>query len=630
MHSCFPYTRFGSNVLVAGLCCLVVACSAREMDAPPLMDCRATPGATHCIGATALICASDGTVGSFVDCAAAGQLCVDGVGCAVCTPNAGACSGNVATRCRADGSGFDEVATCDGAAGEVCNPHSGACENPCAVAEASHSYIGCEYWPVMTLNSLLSQQDLFPFAVVIANPNPYAANITVSQGANSWTSTVAPGGLDVMELPWNEELRNGSNEFGTGSVIVPDGAFHLTSSVPVAAYQFNPLDFRTPSYCGGSASCAYSYTNDASLLLPAHVLTGNYTVVAYGGQRSEVWADGSSPEHVVNAPSMFAVTAAEDAVSVEVTFAAHAVVTPTDITEPGHPQFFAPGDTGTFLLNGGDVLEIISDAPTSCPAGSPRDETTIDGQPASYVYCDVGRDYDLTGSVIRATGRVQVTSGHDCAQVPFDKRRCDHLEETLYPEDTWGHNAIVSVTEPLRSEPNLIRVISGGDNNTVTFDPATVHGPVTLQHGEFLEFVTSADVAVAGSEPILVAQYMVSQQYAGFGTTEDGAPGDPSLSLAIPTEQFLNGYTFLAPESFDDNYVNVTAQTGTVVTLDGVQVEGFVAVGASGLGVAKVAIDGGTHSIVGTGPFGIVVYGYAAHTSYMYPGGLNLNPINLL
>ena len=51
----------------------------------------------------------------------------------------------------------------------------------------------------------------------------------------------------------------------------------------------------------------------------------------------------------------------------------------------------------------------------------------------------------------------------------------------------------------------------------------------------------------------------------------------------------------------------------------------FTAIGNTGYAVARVPVAGGTHHIVGPEPFGVVVYGYAAYTSYMYPGGLDLN-----
>lgn len=57
---------------------------------------------------------------------------------------------------------------------------------------------------------------------------------------------------------------------------------------------------------------------------------------------------------------------------------------------------------------------------------------------------------------------------------------------------------------------------------------------------------------------------------------------------------------------------------GTVVT------QGFTPIGSTGYGVARVPLSTGSHTMTGTSPFGLQVYRYAAHTSYLYPGGLDL------
>jgi hypothetical protein len=36
------------------------------------------------------------------------------------------------------------------------------------------------------------------------------------------------------------------------------------------------------------------------------------------------------------------------------------------------------------------------------------------------------------------------------------------------------------------------------------------------------------------------------------------------------------------------------------------------------------------HTNTSSQPFGIMVYGHASYTSYMYPGGLDLNIINIV
>ena len=111
-----------------------------------------------------------------------------------------------------------------------------------------------------------------------------------------------------------------------------------------------------------------------------------------------------------------------------------------------------------------------------------------------------------------------------------------------------------------------MRVLSAADNNHITFDPDSVSPPVTLGAGQWTEIgPVSKDFRVTADNKILVAQFMV-----GANTKSPPAPGgDPSESIAIPSEQFRSAYTFYAPTSYTSNYVNVVAPTGSTVTLDG-------------------------------------------------------------
>jgi len=93
--------------------------------------------------------------------------------------------------------------------------------------------------------------------------------------------------------------------------------------------------------------------------------------------------------------------------------------------------------------------------------------------------------------------------------------------------------------------------------------PATT----TLQRGKFIEFETTTDFEVTGDGPFLLAQFMVGQGYSN-PTPQTGAPGDPSLALAVPVEQYRTSYLFLAPETFQQSYVNVIAPLGATVKLD--------------------------------------------------------------
>ena len=293
----------------------------------------------------------------------------------------------------------------------------------------------------------------------------------------------------------------------------------------------------------------------------------------------------------------------------------------------GSVRAFTRGESGTFMLSQGDVLQIVAAAPRTCDRSGGSD--AIDPFTDMY-YCRVTQQYDLTGSEIRASQRVALISGHNCDFVPHNRWACDHLEEQIFPEDVWGRDYILSAPQPLRSEPYIVRVLSGTDGNMITVDPASAQPPVVVNRGQYVEFTTNQSVRVSGTAAILVGQFLVGQDFAGIGTSGEAGQGDPAMSLGIPTDQYRSEYAFLAPSSYTSSFVNVVAPMSASVTLDGTAVTGFTAIGSTGFGVARVSVTPGAHQISGTEPFGIVVYGYANYTSYMYPGGLDLEVINPL
>lgn len=535
-------------------------------------------------------------------------------------------------RCRADGSGYDLVSTCDVAAGEACIASTGLCNSPCAAAEASNSYIGCEYWPVPTTNAV--SRDDFAFAVVVSNPGTTPATVRVTRGtADVANTTVAPGAVETIELPWIDALQRGTGE--EASALVRGGAYRLRSNTPVTVYQFSPIEFRVghdcasedPTTAEGNDNQCFSFTNDASLLLPTHVLTGNYLALTQPSNQFELTEFdffGGENTQTTQSPGFLTLVGVDASpVSVEVTFSS-----PVLASSDGSVRAFRTGETGTFSLGQGDVLQLLSAFPTGCTASAPDDEVrdAFGTVQLRVRYCDT-TDYDLTGTQVRASGRIAVIAGHECAFVPTNRWACDHLEEAMFPLESWGAEAIVSVTQPREREPNLVRIVSSHDDNTITFDPPSAHGPVTLARGQMVEFEALQSFRATGSDAFAAAQFLVGQNYTGIESATD--LGDPSLSLAIPTAQFRSDYSFLAPSTYTESFVNVTAPMGASVMLDGRAVTGFTPVGATGFGVARVSVRGGAHTMTGDQPFGIVVYGFGNYTSYMYPGGLDLEAIDI-
>jgi hypothetical protein len=262
---------------------------------------------------------------------------------------------------------------------------------------------------------------------------------------------------------------------------------------------------------------------------------------------------------------------------------------------------------GAVTLNRGDVLELVAAASS-----------------------------DPSGTRVRADKPVQVIGGQSCAYVPtVDVATCDHIEEIMLPEDTLGSDYLVSVPAYADGEhdmPVVVRVAAIAPATEVRFDPP-LRAPETLEAGEVLELELSGanaqHVRIQGSRPILVATYM--QGY-------DAAPltanlGDPSMSVAVPTEQFRTEYLFTAPVTYNVNYANIVAPHGAEVRLDGelVPSDAFTSIGESGYGVARVMLNAGTsaHRLIADQEVGLTVYGYGAYTSYMYPGGADLERITI-
>ncbi len=445
---------------------------------------------------------------------------------------------------------------------------------PCDPRAIGTSYIGCEYYATIIGNAVGTD---FDFAIAIANTTDQPAEVTIDGGALTapMSVTVGADAVHVQTLPWHPELKlcMHANTLGcqpAPAALARRGGYHIVSSRPVTVYQFNPLEFRKNGQ--------HSTSNDASLLIPTNAWRERYVVAAW-------------PDFGV-AGSEMAIVAAHD--GTQVTIHSRAATTAAG----GAPKIDI-GVPHTVTLDQGDVLEL-----TSAVHGG-----------------------DFTGSQISATKPIQVVAGHYCAYVPEDKSACDHLEEIMFPADTLGVRYVITAPAvPTIPDGKIqyVRVVATTANTTLTYDPPLMGVPTTLANVG--DFITIPDVAqsfvIHSDKRILVAQYMEGQQ-AG------GNMGDPSMTLAVPVEQYRAEYLFHSPLTYTTNYVDITAPMGATITLDGTPVT-LAPIGSTGFGLARVAELGpgprgdGNHAIQGDAAFGISVYGYGAFTSYWYPGGLEL------
>ena len=570
-----------------------------------------------------------------------GEVCLDGCQPFACTAGQPVCAdaATVAT-CGDDGASVTEPVACPGDG--VCR--GGDCVDLCASAQQRNSYIGCEYIAVQLPNEYLeSDARIRPhIGLVIANPerdldlsitvidaagaparalgrldlrdnfSPDAATVRSSVVSSGQTAFLEDGPVEDLVVPAGgiaTLVLTPRGVAGFRSEVAPAG-LRLTSTRPVVAYQFNPL------------CCSFSYSNDASLLLPVEALDREYTFLG-----APDWSLGNQRDW---APQGLTIAAAVDGTEVLVTLPDGAQLQPGDVEVNTLTDGIGRVET---TLAAGEVLHLAS-------------LSTAEGR------------HHLDGATITSSEPVAVFSDHVCTNIPHSKPACDHLEEQLIPRSTWGRQymlAPVARRSTLATEVTYWRIVAGPAGAVLTLgvplrdllsvppfssvipdcrlrpqQPGDQHDFV-LGPGEDCMLGTRYGVALGASEPVMVLGFLVGQKAAAAAEAST-ATGDPAMFLLPPAAQFRDSYTFLTPSTYASDYVTLIAPASAVggFTLDGQPVDGTAdSVRADRLGgsdhvALHVPVDDGAHEIEGTAPFGLLVYAYDQYVSYAYSGGLDL------
>ncbi|MDF3071274.1 MAG: hypothetical protein K0R38_6875 [Polyangiaceae bacterium] len=519
----------------------------------------------------------------------------------------------------------------------------------CEQAAKDQTYVGCDFWPTITANPVW--QEFLP-AVVVANGTATAATVTITgpSGFNK-SVTIAPDGLETVMLDWVMALKGPefslSNTSGgrlNASARVDEGAYHMVSSVPVTAWQFNPLKYKLGAgECaripGASQGCR-SATNDASLLLPSTAMTESYRVFGYSSKNEGTdW--GTVPGGVT-------ITATKDGTQVEVQLGPKCGVELFPTTDLGTCVAAGPSGSGIdaklpgesylFGMNAGDVVSLVG--------AWAKDPQT--------------RNADLSGTVVVANAEhpVQVISFNAISQLPdVSVANADHMEETVLPGEALGKKYIVvpPATPNGDSVGHVVRIYGNVDGTKLTYPDGkpTPDAPDALNAGDVVQIpamptgqpapqcVTTADhcmlnkpFVVEADQPFAVASFMVGGVLQMPGTDAMTSMGDPGVSMMVTPEQFRKEYTFLAPIDYEKNFADVILPNGATVTLDGTAVTAAaMPIGNSGWSRLRLTLDGatgGVHKLKTDAEAGVAlqVMGFGFATSYYYPGGLNLKRIS--
>ncbi len=547
------------------------------------------------------------------------------------TGGGGPCTAG-AVRCA---DGYEEV--CGGSGLWITTNDRGECTvDPCVEARRRRSYIGCEYWPVDLDNAIevhreapvngrcaqeqyqvrddievcISGDDLLglcdpgrmcpegfqcrrtsacildaqgsPFAIVVSNPSD-TENVMVTlqdQAGQSHTQSLSPNEL--------VKLFPGALGFADSSVDRSSQgprAYRLTSTAPIVAYQFNPLDN------------VGVFSNDGSLLIPDHALDTIYYALTLPTLNRRTGNPAQAGKNSYNGYMTIVGTAA-GSTSVRVTLTA-AVEAGPNVGRLGTDR------THDFTLNQGDVLNLEAEG-----------------------------DGDLTGSRVEAIDgatKFAMFVGHE-ATVLTDgaggQRLCcaDHVEEQLFPASTWGTRFAIARTEPRTDQnrrgtaPDMLRILAQKPNTRVEFDPPVSGSCDTLDVGQFCEVFISQDTTITATLPVLVGHFLLST---------DGRQGDPALAFAPPREQFRDAYTFLVPDEYDNQYISVAAGQFDTVLLDGRDISGGLSPIAGNWSGGRIEVQPGQHVLTCPQGCGLLVYGYSNAVSYLFAGGLDLEAITV-
>ncbi len=454
----------------------------------------------------------------------------------------------------------------------------------CGEALRVRTNAGCEFWAVDLPNAWLPGS---PYSHDIAADQQFAvvvANVSTTDVAT--VSAYVAGGTEPVVQAEIEPLRTHTLDLPARSVDPTRNgggdAYRIESDVPITAYQFQPLDNLVPVY-----------SNDASALLPSHVLESDYMAMTASAIGVTLYPEGFEPVGF-NAGAFVTAVAVEDGTTVD--FHTTSVL--------------APGGSSGVRLNRGQQFTILSNV--------------YDNDPGA-----LDPSGNLSGTRVIADKPIALFSGNVITSEPSGSDKCcaDHVEHQMLPLVAWGHRYVVAPppdpSSAASSAPAVVRVLASFDGTPLSYPAGRPAGaPEVLDAGQVATFQTTDPLAVVSdpAHPIAMGQFLLSSQEVG-GSEE---LGDPAF-VALPSmEQLQRRYVFLAPNGYATNAVSIVVPSGSQVELDGEPVEGWTRAAVLD-GVEHVyahrRIEPGAHVLSSDEPASLTVFGYDRYVSYAYAGG---------
>jgi hypothetical protein len=248
-------------------------------------------------------------------------------------------------------------------------------------------------------------------------------------------------------------------------------------------------------------------------------------------------------------------------------------------------------------------------------AGTTYSITLNSGQ-TYRLYDQVGDVKDVTGSHINADRAIAVFSGNRICDIPTNYPYGDLITEQLLPVSAWD---TTYMTVPFKDRTgDTIRVLAAYNGTVISLNGNTM---ATLNAGEYADTIITGNAVISANNPILAAQFANGSQF----DFEKNEFGDPFMLILSGSAQYRTEYTFCTMhEDIGSNYINIIAPTSAIssIRLDGTMLGGdlFSAIDNKYSG-AQVPVSQGTHTISGSGKFGLFIYGFGFNDSYGHSGG---------
>lgn len=507
------------------------------------------------------------------------------------------------TKCSADlhdvitcGDNPKVIATCP--PGQACGPTG--CISPCESAAANKTSIGCDYFAI--------QPDTYPgscFAAFVTNNWNTDMKVTIGWQGTTIDATpfayipsgsgedlkyealpdtgIPPNGMAIVFLSvstdggqwWagcprkaaiEDEQMTPRRETGMGK------ALEIKTSVPAVVYDVYPY--------GG----AQSMISSATLLLPVSVWDTNYVAATmYGVDDEGTYAGGID------------LVAQEDGTEV--------TLLPTaDITATKDVSGAKKNVPVVYKIDRGEYVHVVTDKA------------------------------DLGGSIVQSNKPVGVWGEHTCMLIDAPPR--------------WRIIGAVDATDlvydpPLEGAPNTLK-----KRQLIEFD---AEGPFHVvsqddQHPFYLAAHRPGWDCDAAHQQIPPVKALGNEYVAAATDPEAWELGGPETVNIVPPAQFLPSYLFFTDPTYGFTELTVVRRKVNdkfdSVTLDCLgEIDGWKPVGkGKEYEVAHVRLvweeeaqgkcDNGRHTISSKTPFGVTVWGYDDASSYAYPAGASVKPIN--